>query len=354
LTFLLMGDAVVNPGGTVSFKHPRGMFYFSAQDCRIIKTKSKEQLYVAEKSKADKAATADAHLELALWCVENGMLKQADQALSAAWKADPKHQRVQWMVALSRYRNASVPLSPSIEQEMPDFVKNKPMTFARSRHFVLLHDCSDKKDPKYGKTIAEHRLELLEQVYDSLYMKYTLEGYPLRVPREPMRVVLFDEYADDLNFVKLLSPALQMAAGFYAPEQNIAIFYRQKSDEAFQGAQQLVKVLQDLQDTIKRNRISGGGEIICFARTLELLIDISAKTRRSRWSRTRRRISWRPTAACFIASGSKSAGLTRVSPATSSPPRKPPGQGWAPSTNSGWDTTESWRATPSIPRSSSW
>jgi hypothetical protein len=151
------------------------------------------------------------------------------------------------------------------------------MRFSRSRHFALLHDTSDKKEARYGKTIAEHRLELLEKVYDSFYMKYALEGYPLRVPREPMRVVLFDEHADYLNFVKLLSPALKMTAGFYSPKENIAIFYRQKTDEAFEGANQLVRVLQDLRATIKRNRVAGGGEIIRFAKTLELLIDIDGE-----------------------------------------------------------------------------
>ena len=62
-------------------------------------------------------------------------------------------------------------------------------------------------------------MDLLEKVYDSFYMKYALEGFPLRVPREPLRVVLFDEHKEYLNFVKLLSPALKMAAGFYSPEK---------------------------------------------------------------------------------------------------------------------------------------
>ncbi|MGI9474247.1 MAG: hypothetical protein ACR2NZ_22085, partial [Rubripirellula sp.] len=50
MTFLLMGNATVNPGGTISFRHPRGMLYFGARDCRIIRTNSKEKLYVVERS----------------------------------------------------------------------------------------------------------------------------------------------------------------------------------------------------------------------------------------------------------------------------------------------------------------
>jgi len=277
LTFKLMGKVTVNPGGTVSYRHRRGTLHFGAGDCQIIRTKSTGQLLGAEKSKARRAGTADAYLDLALWCVEKGMLKEADLALKDAWTADPNHERVKLMVQLVRYRRGTVPSSPSVEQEMRKFVKNDRMQVARSRHFIMLHDTSDKKDPRYGTTIAKHRLKLLEQVYDSFYMKYALEGFPLRVPREPLRVVLFDDHADYLNFVRILSPVLKMTAGFYSPEENIAIFYRQKTDESFAGANQLVAILQDIREQMRRTRIAGGGEVIRFAKTLELLIDIDGE-----------------------------------------------------------------------------
>lgn len=277
LTFKLMGRATVNPGGTVSYRHKRGMLYFGASDCRILRTQSTQQRHGAQRSQASRENTAQAYLDLALWCVEKGMLEEADDALTDAWKADPNNERVQLMVHLVRYRRATVPASPSIEQEMRKFVKNDQMKVARSRHYIMLHDTSDKKDPRYGMTVAEHRLDLLEKVYDSFYMKYALEGFPLRVPREPMRVVLFDDHADYLNFVKILSPSLKMAAGFYSPEENIAIFYRQKTDEAFEGANQLVEILQQIREQMRRTRVAGGGEFIRFAKTLELLIDIEGE-----------------------------------------------------------------------------
>ena len=253
------------------------MLYFAAADCKIIKTRAKLQLFSTEKVAADKLGTADAYLKLALWCVEKGMLKQADEALSAAYKADADHPRVKLMVQLVRYRRGTVPSPASVQQEMRKFLNNREMKVARSRHFILMHDTSDKRDPKYNKSIAQHRLDLLEQVYDSFYMKYALEGFPLRVPREPLRVVLFDEHKDYLNFVNRLSPVLKRAAGFYSPEENIAIFYRQKSDEAFEGAQTLTKILQELRESARRTRVAGGGEIIRFAKTLEMLIDIDGE-----------------------------------------------------------------------------
>ncbi len=277
LTFVLMGKASVNPGGTVSLKHARGLLHFGMRDCRIVKTQTKLQLYGIEASEARRDATAESYLDLALWCVENGMLKQADDALASAWRTDASHDRVKLMAKLVQFRRATVPASSSVEEEMRAFVKKDDMQFLRSRHFALLHDTSDQVEPKYNKTVAQHRLDLLEQVYDSFFMKYALEGYPLKVPREPMRVVLFDDHADYLNFVKLLDPALKRAAGFYSPEENIAIFYRQKTDEAFKGANQLVELLRDLRDTARRTRAAGAGELIRFAKTLELIIDIEGE-----------------------------------------------------------------------------
>ena len=46
----------------------------------------------------------------------------------------------------------------------------------------MLQDTPDALDPKYGKSVEQHRLDFLEQVYDGFFMKYALEGYPFRVP----------------------------------------------------------------------------------------------------------------------------------------------------------------------------
>lgn len=279
LTFKLLGKATVNPGGTVSYRCNRGTLHFGATDCQIVRTKSTAQLFGTQRKEASREGTAEAFLELAKWCVEQGMLDEADKSLADAWKLEPNHPQVRLMVQLVKYRRATVPHSPSIENEMRAFVKSDTMKVARSRHYILMHDCSDDVDPGYGKSVAEHRLELLEKVYDSFYMKYALEGHPLRVPREPMRVVLFDDHGDYLNFVRILSPELKNAAGFYDPKENIAIFYRQKTDESFEGANQLLEVLQTLREQVRRAPSAGGGEIIRFAKTLELLIDIDGENR---------------------------------------------------------------------------
>ncbi|QDT11076.1 DUF1570 domain-containing protein [Planctomycetes bacterium K23_9] len=270
----LEGKATVNTGGTVSYRHKRGTLHFSTRDVQIIKTPSKYARYNIQAQKARSGGDVDSMLELSKWCISNGMLKEADAALSSAWKADSSDKRVQTLGMLTKYRRGTVPSTPSAEQEMAKFLNMKGMKVARSRHYILMHDTSDEINPITRKTAAQHRLDLLEKVYDSFYMKFALDGYPLAIPRQPMRVVLFDEQANYLVFVARLSPELKNTAGFYSPKDNIAIFYRQKSDEALEGLQQLSQSLKTLRDQVKRTRVAGAGEIIRFAKTLELLIDI--------------------------------------------------------------------------------
>ena len=279
LSFVLLGDAKINPGRTLSLRHARGTLHFGALDCKLVRTASKQKRFGVRRRQAMKLGTAEAHLDLALWCVENGMISEADNCLSKAWKTSPTNKRVLMMAKLVKYRRATVPMSPSVVKEMREFVKSDRMKVSRSRHFVLLHDTSDEKDPKYKKTIAQHRLDLLEQVYDTFYMKYALEGFPLKVPREPMRVVLFDEHADYLNFVRILSPQLKMAAGFYSPKPNIAIYYRQRSNESSKQLDNLAKSLAKARDKFRRSSFEGRGELIRLSKTLEMLIDIDGENR---------------------------------------------------------------------------
>jgi Protein of unknown function (DUF1570) len=276
-TIELSGRVTVNPGGTVSFRHPRGTLHFNIRDCRIQESKTTKELYSAERSKAIKSDSVDGYLTLARWCIDKGMIEAADQSLSDAWKLAPDHPEVKLMVQLAKHRKSTVIGSGQIEKEMHDFLKQPMMKSVRSRHYILMHDCSDDVDPLYGMSVAEHRLELLEKVYDSFFMKYALLGHPLPVPKEPMRVVLFSDHANYLNFVRILDPALKMAAGFYSPKENIAIFYLQKSDESRDGLNELVSALVDMRETARRERTEGAGELIRMVKSLELLVDIEGE-----------------------------------------------------------------------------
>ncbi|WP_203329055.1 DUF1570 domain-containing protein [Candidatus Laterigemmans baculatus] len=277
LALVLRGEASVNPGRTITCRHPLGNLHFDHTDVQIIQSPSPAEQYQRVKGEKNRVGTVDAMLELAAWCVDNGELRWAREALSEGYKLAPEDPRIQKMVLLNRYLTSAVPEDPEAESEMREFLKGKEMKVARSRHFLLMHDTDDRPDPRTRRTPAEQRLELLEQVYDSFYMNFALRGKYLRIPKEPLRVVLFNDHADYLTFVTRLDPDLKKAAGFYDPEHNVAIFYRQQTDEGLEGHNQLADIMRDLQESAKRARSSSSAALIRFAKTLELLLRITGE-----------------------------------------------------------------------------
>ncbi len=128
------------------------------------------------------------------------------------------------------------------------------MKFQSSEHFLLLHDTTDAKDRFSKKTRAEERLELLETVFSSFLLKFSLEGYDLEVPKQRLKVVLFAEKEDYLRFVDLLGPSLSKAAGFYDRKNNISVFFDQGSDESFEALYQLNTELQEQKRSMMKDR----------------------------------------------------------------------------------------------------
>lgn len=277
LAVILRGEATVNAGRTVTCRHPLGNLHFDHTDVQIIQSPSPAEQYQKIKGEKNRLGTLDAMLELAAWCVDNGELRWARAALSDGYKIAPEDPRIQKMILLNRYLTGTVSEDSKAESEMREFLKGRDMKVARSRHFLLMHDTDDRPDARTRQTPAEKRLELLEQVYDSFYMNFALRGKYLRIPKEPLRVVLFDRHAEYLTFVTRLDPELKKASGFYDPKNNIAIFYRQQTDEAFQGLNQLAGMMRSLQENAKRARNDASASTIRLAKTLELLLKITGE-----------------------------------------------------------------------------
>ncbi|RCS49420.1 DUF1570 domain-containing protein [Bremerella cremea] len=276
LVFILQGRAKVNPGATVTFRHPTfGNLYMSASDVKIYKVPSVESLAVNKLSKAKSDGDLNGCLDAARNALKIGKLDLFYQACKAAWEIDPNDDRIKKLVELKRAIEKPVPIDPAQEKIMRDFTKNRAdMKFMRSKHFLLLHDTSDKKDSRTRKTRAEERLELLETVYASFLMKFCLEGVELEVPDKLLMVVLFAEHSEYLQFVNLLGPDLASAAGFYHRIHNVAVFYDQGTDQSFELLNALNREIQHERDEIVRRKISGLADIIRFADTLNLLIEV--------------------------------------------------------------------------------
>ncbi|MEW4456405.1 DUF1570 domain-containing protein [Bremerella sp. JC817] len=276
LVFILQGRASVNPGATVTFRHSTfGNLYMNASDVKIFKVPSVQSQAVNQLNSAKAAGDLSGCLDAARHALRVGKLDIFYQACKAAWEIDPNDDRVKKLVDLKMKITKPVPIDPAQEKIMRDFTKNRAdMSFLRSKHFLLLHDTGDKKDRRTGKTRAEERLELLETVYESFMMKFCLEGVELDVPDKLLMVVLFAEHSEYLQFVNLLGPDLASAAGFFHRIDNVAVFYDQGTDQSFEVLNMLNKRIQSQRDEIVRRKIGGLADVIRFADTLSLLIEV--------------------------------------------------------------------------------
>ena len=277
LAFVLQGKVRPNPGGTVTFNHPRfGNLYFSLDKVRYYKAPSTLTIANGKQQKAVRDGDVEACLEAGRWALHHGLLPEFYQTASAAWKLDRNHPAVKRLATLKRKLDAPPPASAKQELEMREYVPvGEHMRFVRSRHFLLMHDTPPTKGGKSKKTRAEERLELLETVYESFLLKFCLEGFDLEVPKEHLKVVLFANKQDYLEFGELLKPDLSKAAGFYDKKSNTAVFFDQGTNEAYQVLDGLNRELQAAKQRAIKDRAPGARDLVRFADTLQLLTAVA-------------------------------------------------------------------------------
>jgi hypothetical protein len=207
--------------------------------------------------------------------LHHGLLPVFYDAASAAWKLDRDHPTVKRLADLKRKMDAALPASAQEEEELKKFVPMENMKFARSKHFLLLHDTPTTKGRKSRLTRADERLKLLELVYESFLLKFYLEGYEVPLPKERLRAVLFQEQDGYRNFTRTLKGDPSHTAGLYARQENVSVFYDQGTNDMHQVLSALDQRLQAEKDKIIKNRLPGATDFIRFANTLHLLTDVA-------------------------------------------------------------------------------
>lgn len=277
LAFVLQGTASANPGGTMTFRHPKyGTLYFALEDVKRYEVPSTQA--IAERKLREAVGRKDVEkcIEAARWALHHGALDEFYEAASSAWRIDPRHPTVERLAGMSRKIKQPIAESAELEAEMREFVRGGAgMEFQRSDHFLLLHDTSDKRDARSRKTRAEQRLELLESVYKGFLFKFSLEGIDLEVPPQRLKVVLFADKNDFLRLGQALGPQLSKASGFYHRKENISVFYDQGTDETFEALYALNKDLQATKERLKRDRSPGTRDVVRLADTIQLLTEVA-------------------------------------------------------------------------------
>ena len=277
IAFALQGKVATHPGGTVTFRHSRfGSVYFKLDDVTFYRVPTTRAIAAEKHRDAVRDGNVEACLEAARWALHHGLLSEFYEAASAAWKIDPQHPAVRRLAALKRKMDAPLPTSSEREEEIKKVVTtSRPMSFFRSKHFLLMHDTPLSTGGKSRGGRATKRLELLETVYESFLLKFCLEGYELEVPKERLKVVLFGDKQDFLNCSEEIKPILSKMEGFYHKKDNVAVFFDQATDEGYLALKSLGQQLKQIRDAEVKKRSPRAAEIRRFVDTIQMLTEIS-------------------------------------------------------------------------------
>ena len=192
LVVVLQGKVTVNSGGTVTFQHPKlGTMYFNIKDTEIKKVPTVQEQFGKQLGRAGNSA--DKRFQAAQWALRHGLLKQFYEAVDETLKANPQHAGALKVKKLQKLMEQPIGDSSQQEKELRDLVNRPEMKIAQSAHFILLHDTPDKPAANRRIPRAQERLKLLEQVYESFLLKFYANGVELEIPKERMKVVLFQE-----------------------------------------------------------------------------------------------------------------------------------------------------------------
>src|SRR5262245_52728707 len=92
LTVTLQGATGVNPGGTVTYTHPKfGKIHFDRESIDIHKVPTVQSQFNKQLNKA--GSSADQCMAAAQFALRHGLLMQFHMAVDKALAADPKHVR---------------------------------------------------------------------------------------------------------------------------------------------------------------------------------------------------------------------------------------------------------------------
>lgn len=269
---VLQGRITVNPGRTVSFVHPalKQPLYFGLDTVEILRVPTTQQEF--QRKIGGAAKDPDKLFATAVWGLKKGLLKEYRTTVAKVLELNPEHEAARRVTEIMKEIEKPVADS-NAETEIKKIVKRSSMRITKSKHFVLLHDTPAKPAEGRKKNRADERLELLEQVYESFLLLFYSQDVALDIPKERLKVVLFNDKKDYLDFATDLSPSLSSASGFWDPEMNVSFFFDHATDGTFVALERLQKGLQTQADEAKRSRTANAKDIVRFTNTLNLLIE---------------------------------------------------------------------------------
>ena len=274
VTVLLEGRTKGVGQGTFEYTHPSlGTLTFSHEAALMIKAPTKIEEYRRLFGQARQSQSFDGYIQSARFAIRSGLLDEFRDCCNAAYKIQPDHPTMQRLLEARKKFKQPLADWQQCEKELRESVPLAKMEVARSDHYLLLHDTGSNKVGRRRQSRSQVRLDLLEKVYESYFMKFALEGVVLEPPKQPMKVVLFGQEQDYVSYSQQRDPGLIGALGYWSAEDNVAVFFDQ-------GTTQRMKALEQHSKELQRNKLRARGttqakDAAYLANTVELLVKLT-------------------------------------------------------------------------------
>lgn len=272
LVTVLEGKTKILAGRLLEYTHPTfGSMALNLDDAVIVKAPTRQEEYKKLLNQATKSKAVKDYLEAASQALKRGLLKEFYECCSLAYKIEPENPTVKRLIEARKRVKQPLGDPAAIEQNLREATNLTKLKVEVSSHYVLLHDTSDARVGR--KTRAQTRLELLETVFESFFMKFALDGIVLAPPKEHMTVLLFSEEETFQRYSTLLAPELKMAAGFWSPKDNISVFYDQGTTKQMMLMAELAKDMQ--KNKLKLRGTAVSQDMAHLANSFELLVKVA-------------------------------------------------------------------------------
>ena len=273
-TVLLEGKAKNLGSGVIEYTHPSlGTLAFSRDNAVVIKAPTKLEEFKKLWGKAKQSKSVDDYLAAAKLAIRRGLLAEFRDCCNAAYKINPEHPTVVRLLEARRRIKQPLEDAAAAAEELKEFVPLYGMEVALSDHYVLLHDTGSAKVGRRKQARFETRLELLEMVYESYFMKFALDGVLLEPPKTRLKVVLFGQEKDYLSYSTQIDKKLGSALGYWSPQDNVAVFFDQGTTSRMKVLEQRSKELQQQKMRARGTPLSK--ETAHLSNTMELLVKLT-------------------------------------------------------------------------------
>lgn len=275
LRIALQGEATLQ-GRLVTYRHPslkdQLAFHLDVDPMEIVEAPTLLQQFNKRFGQAGKDPAA--MMKAAVWGLKKGLLRDFYSSMDKVLAIDPKYEPALKVLEMKKTVEAALTENPATEQELKALVQKPGMRIATSKHYILLTDTPSKAEAGRRRNRAEERLALLEQNYEIFIQLFTAQGVQgLEVPKERLKVILFQEYRDFHDYQNTLNPTLSSTSGFWDPARNVCAFHDGGTSEEFTALDNIAKGIKNQAEQARRQR--GDPNLIRFAKTIDLLVEVS-------------------------------------------------------------------------------